>query len=91
MLREIDGLGTFRRLGDAGHTDVILAGDDTRDDGVECDIGDLEFHAEFVGNSLCDLDIDAGEPFAFLVFVRSEVGAGGHMQDLLLTGGCDRF
>ena len=91
MLREVDGLGTFRCLGDTGHADVILAGDDARDDRVERDVGDLEFHAEFLRDGLGDLDIDAGEPFTFLVFIRSEVCAGGHVQDLLLAGGCDRF
>ena len=90
-VREVDGLGTFRCLGDTGHADVILAGDDARDDRVERDVGDLEFHAEFLRDGLGDLDIDAGEPFTFLVFIRSEVCAGGHVQDLLLAGGCDRF
>ena len=77
---EVDLLLALVSHGHTGHAHVILAGLHARDDGVECDVGDFQLHAELVCDGLCDLHVDADDGVAVIVFIRLEGGLSRHGQ-----------
>lgn len=63
--------------GDAGHTDVKLAGLYAGEDGVEVHLVDLERHAELFADEVQDVDLNADDLVVVAEgFERGEVGAG---------------